>query len=332
MIQTRNGLMASASAQIAHASLEATKFPFLSLPPELRKKVYFHLLHSDHPVHPDATGTQDLYRSTNVYRSYFNTGCALIQTCKLIAAEATTVLYRSNIFKFSDLPYTPNDGLVVLDCDIMGMYIFLRLIGPSNRTKIRHMIVKLTYTVADRIKLIEGKEYDRVGMPRYGRPFSKVLELLRWGHGLDIFELDGVRWWTWKEYKEFFTDRKSNVIQLMSKIKDLKALECSDPELLGHDAQRKGSEEDRVAKETVRWLRKEMTAPKVEVLETRPQDSAAVVHTPAGPPKLTVRVTLLEQERKELARVVGVVVTRLENVEKELEQVGGTVRAITEMI
>ena len=99
----------------------------------------------------------------------------------------------------------------------------------------------------------------------------------------------------------------------MSKIDGLKELEYSDPELLGHDVERKGSEEDRVAKETVRWLRKEMTAPKVEVPENPPQDSAAVVHTPAGLPKLTVRVALLEQERKELAGVVRVVVTRLES-------------------
>ena len=164
--------MASASAQIAHVSLEATKFPFLSLLPELRNKGVLPPPPLRPSIHPDATGTQDLYRSANVYRSYFNKGCALIQTCKLIAREATTVLYRSNIFKFSDLPYTPDDGLVVLNCDIMGMYIFLRLIGPSNRTKIRHMIVKFTYTVADR-KLIEGKEYGQSECPHMGGPSPK---------------------------------------------------------------------------------------------------------------------------------------------------------------
>lgn len=145
----------------------ATRSLFLSLPPELRNRVYIQLLHSTEPIRPDPVGIQEFYRRPG---PTFDAGCALIQTCKLIAVEATAVLYRSNVFKFSDQTSFPTmdsdrEGQV---CDVLGIYIFLSTIGLDNRTKIRHLVIEI-YAIG--IFTTEGLIYNDKKTIKCGRQF-----------------------------------------------------------------------------------------------------------------------------------------------------------------
>ncbi|SLM37298.1 hypothetical protein LPUS_07087 [Lasallia pustulata] len=244
------------------ASPRASPFPFLSLPPELRNKVYFHLLHFTKPIHSDRTGNREFCHRP---RKSSNAGCALIRTCKIIAVEATSVLYRSNKFRFSNRTYPYFD---------IGIYAFLRSIGPDNRAMIRHLIIEILY--AD-VFSIEGEEHLECNKVRWARQFLKAMELLQQSHRLEIFEINVkpllIKNGGEDEYNRLFSDRTAKGIQEMSKIKGLRGftiLEWKDEwlEKLG----RKRKDEAIVARDTIQWLRKEMTAPKVEAVSAKLSD------------------------------------------------------------
>ena len=86
---------------------------------------------------------------THVLRSR---GISLLRTCQQIHEEGSAVLYGENIFWFDDIPYNeirgmpPLDGLginIVLPyCKITFMYAFLRIIGKTNRLRIRHLRIR----------------------------------------------------------------------------------------------------------------------------------------------------------------------------------------------
>ena len=293
--------------------------------------MYFHLLHSFKPIRPDPAGVRAYYYRP---RTLFDAGCALIQTCKLIAAEATLVLYRSNIFEFTDeaclFPCIGTDPEAKSSYDIMGMYIFLRLIGPDNRANIRHLIIELCYPD---LFVTESEEYEEANVP-CGRQYLKALELLSRKHGLEIFEII-TRPFSNDLMVDIFWDKDVKGIQMMSTIKGLKEFRCWEP-MKGSRGQlvRRPSEKmfRDLARETIVWLKKNMTAPKIEARKQPPSDSTATVHTPTWPSKLTERLALLEQERKELADIVRDAVTRMERAEKELDEVRRAVGEITETI
>ena len=244
------------------ASPEAPHVGFLSLPPELREKVYFHLFHFTEPIHSDCTSIREFCHKP---RKSSKGGCALIRTCKLIAVEATFVLYRSNKFRFSNRtnPYFA-----------VGVYAFLRSIGPENRAMIRHLIIEISY--AD-VFTIEGEEHLDYNIVRCARQFLKAMELLQQNHGLEIFEINVkpllVKNGGEDEYNRLFSDRTAKVIQDMSKIKGLrrfKIWEWKDEWLDELEGEQK--DEAIVAQDTVRWLRKEMTAPKAEAVSAKLSD------------------------------------------------------------
>lgn len=311
-----------------------TSFPFLSLPPELRDKVYFELLHSTEPVYPDLVGIQEFYRRPG---TLFHTGCALIRACKLVEAEATSVLYQSNNFKFSGGPFAHQPRNNVLGaksvCGIVGIYIFLSSIGSGNRAKIRHVLIEpchFGFFVAK-----GEKYYQETAACR--RQYLKAVELLSRQHGLESLEITIEP--LVEDVMAMFWDKDAKAIQMMSKIKGLTEFRCWEPNFQDY-VQRTRSQPDKsdemdledMGIETIRWLKKEMTAPKIEARMQPPRDSAATVRTPSRTPKLAERVAILEQERKQLADVMSDAVTRLEKTEKEIEEVRGAVRAIADMI
>lgn len=314
---------------------KTASFPFLSLPSELRNKIYCELLHSTEPVCPDPLGIQAFDHGP---RTLFDTGCALIRTCKLVEAEATSVLYGSNIFKFSGgtSPYQPHSKAFGAKsvCGIMGIYTLLRSIGPGNRANIRHLLIEPCH--AD-LFLAESELYDQE-IASCGRQYLKAVELLSRQHGLEIFEIT-INPCTLGDMMALFWEKNAKPIQMMSKIKGLTEFRCWEP--MDEDyVQRTESQPDEsdeshladMAMEIIRWLRKEMMVPKIEATKQPPRDSTATVHRPSRTPKLRERVAILEQERKQLSDVLRDAMTRLERVEKDIEQVRGAVGAIADMI
>lgn len=122
---------------------------------------------------------------------------------------------------------------------------------------------------------------------------------------------------------------------MMGMIKGLKEFRCQEPDWEGWGSL---TGEDwfqtflNGARKTVEWLEKEMTAPKDGMRANLRRDDTAIVHISSRPSKLTERVAVLEQERKELNGVVHDVVSRLEKVENELGKVRRAVAAIADAI
>ena len=121
-------------------------FPFFHLPSEIRNIIYRHLF---------TPGTKQNWVKSNVglfcdqigsEKLRFR-GLSLLRTCQQLHEEGSAVLYGDNTFWFDDLPHNRDQhahrltgsGVFLLYCELMFMYAFLRIIGRSNRLKIRNL-------------------------------------------------------------------------------------------------------------------------------------------------------------------------------------------------
>lgn len=181
-------------------------FPFLRLPPELRNRIYDLALCTPGEIYPvgcecyvvcsDEPGAAAEKLSININ---------LLQTCKMIHAEGSALLYGANRFLFGAAGVS----------NLSGLYPFLVRIGRSNRLQLRHLTIsipKLTRFAWE--KHISGAQV-----------LGESFDLLSLGHGLRVLELQfqdtgpvfGRR------CRDFFTSG-TRVVDKLMKIKHIKEL------------------------------------------------------------------------------------------------------------
>jgi hypothetical protein len=114
--------------KVESQALDSGKMGFLTLPPELRNKVY-HLAFKDKDKFDFTTPTN------------FKHSSAFLRTCKQVYEEGRTILYGENTFYFGRnkemrRPFWAGERKEIGYKDLR---LFLKTVGPSNVSYIRHM-------------------------------------------------------------------------------------------------------------------------------------------------------------------------------------------------
>ena len=231
-------------------------FPFLQLPYDIRKKVYDEVLScSPDSIEPDVTG--EYWRHGNLANAGALDldlgGLALLLTCEQINAEASEVLYGTNIFHFSDRGYlSAFQGCInasgcrgsdhLQTSSVMGMYLFLRLIGRANRMRLRFIEVELTrpqscyypHEINEEMEFFTSSD-----MPVGGHYLGKALDLLSRAHKLSVLRIKlndalwspewyGPRLTMWMHF--FREPTESLVIRHLQNITGLSLFRCNPEE------------------------------------------------------------------------------------------------------
>ncbi|KAI9706041.1 MAG: hypothetical protein M1836_005447 [Candelina mexicana] len=198
--------------------------PFLELPSEIRLQIYELLLGGDSICIPDIIHLY-LPLAPRVRDSL-----GLFRTCKQVQREVACVPYGKNIFIFQDgsiedpehdgWPRNWEDGLWPL-----GMYNFLKGIGPLNRLRLRHIVVKIRVLNSCYCR---KETFLPPNLPRpraWGQALAGAFELLARGHELDTLKLmfpHKVAPGLW------FRKGKAEVVQSMRQITGIKEFICDD--------------------------------------------------------------------------------------------------------
>lgn len=169
------------------------------------------------------------YRSRELRK--LGRGVSILRVCKAVHAEAPSVLYNQNIFRFRDRQSTTafRRAPPLKHCSLMFIYLFLQVIGTQNRRSIAH----LELTIGNiRYLYYEGEaSQDYRSYINAGKCLGDAFELLSHGHSLKSLEL------SFEAYKEtgaqFYlphllrSTTQSRLLQQMMKLNGLVALNFS---------------------------------------------------------------------------------------------------------
>ncbi|KAL9120201.1 MAG: hypothetical protein Q9187_003244 [Circinaria calcarea] len=279
---------------------------FLSLPPEIRNKVY-HLLfdwedgeviNGHIPHQKNAQGS-----STAVWA-----GLPLLTTCKVVNIEASTMMYGSCTFTFNDTPDSnKTKGTEGSSFGIAGMYTFLRLIGLENRMRIRQIALQIsnkrTCCYLEEIK-IPSKEK----LAFNGKPLGDALNLLAAGHGLQYIFVgftDGMKGPHQPSSiaNSFFRPiKESKLLQELSRIKGLTDFVCE-------------AVLDEKCRASYRQLRKLMTQPKRSAVQKTKEEVKAM--------DIGARLVNMAKRRVELGKQIEAGNAQIEEWTKLHDRIAG---------
>lgn len=311
-------------------------FPLLKLPRELRDKIYRMSFRFTKPtIYPDPTGSLRRHNCTVI--DTFTV--PLLQSCKIVYDEASAVLYGakticftsdeapccayiSPIADFSLMESTFSEGPRedIHNSGITEMYLFMRLIGPENRMKIRHLSVvikdfRLCYypgeyseglvkRMGGGITIVDPKEPSvadkdaehnekKVGT---GRLLGDTFELLKRGHNLQTLGVVLEEHQDVNEYLPIHFFRKmpeSRLLRQMAEVKGLSSFTCKFKILCNN----KGAYV--FQKGVFDLLKQEMTKPKlipeeaVDIKDTSSQMKAAT---------LCKKILAIKEKREDLVK------------------------------
>ncbi len=236
-------------------------------------------------------------------------GCRLLRVSRQVNSEATTILYRENTFNFNDIEHrvlwmiqTNVDWSgAAHECDVGHLYMFLRLIGRSNRQKLGSISLSLNHLG---FCYSTGEAIPEESQAPLGDVLAKSFELLSEVHNLRTIEIkcgtsDGLHY----SYGHLFRMRDTFVIRNLRKIKGIQQLICYE------------DGEYPEACEIIRELKADMETPTRNSKDEKSHESSRQA-------TISVRLAILEEERKELTTAIQAIGQKMESTDRELEAIG----------
>ncbi|KAL9110608.1 MAG: hypothetical protein Q9187_008032 [Circinaria calcarea] len=239
---------------------------FLSLPPEIRVKIYRILLRDEVDHKPNVIDPVPwLYANNSRGTEGAFDLLPLLRTCQVVRREAIAILYGHSIFSFDDDLYSD----CISNCGITWMYTFLRLIGPVNRSCLQDIhihLCELRYCYYTN-EVIPGEVAETNG----GKYLGDAFELLSQGHFLRsiVFTLDPRRSVSSEKTSAlashlFRPIKESKLLRQLQKIKGLGFFKCQEIKPTTADTSTEFSEVcmTEQAKAIYRQLQTKLTRPK----------------------------------------------------------------------
>lgn len=139
---TRHALDTKSHSTMPSSTSSSSSSPFLTLPAEIRQKIYTHLLTAPHPIRgPVARGNQTYSLHT-----------AILRTSRLIHTEARSIFFSHNTFVITSLPSTS------LASDDHGDGAFEPPLQPHDLALVRRLEIDVLF-YPKVLRCLEGRKY-----------------------------------------------------------------------------------------------------------------------------------------------------------------------------
>ena len=165
-----------------------------SLPTDVRMEIMRLLVKGTDDIHPDP---DDARAEHNMPTGKPTICTPILHTCKLLHADAVSVLYSENTFNFTEEPIGTTSVFPVSiktalpRCDFTTMYAFLLAIGRCNRRRLRKL--KMEFRAVS--QFMDFRNELAYGTPAGfgGAPIlAEAIELLARSHRLNIIEISRI--------------------------------------------------------------------------------------------------------------------------------------------